>query len=32
MYHLVYAPKDPLGDRIWRSITSAKQRELGLSM
>ncbi len=32
MYHLVYASKDPLGDRIWQSITSATQRELGLSV
>ncbi len=32
MYHLVYASKDPLGDKIWQSITSPKQRELGLSM
>lgn len=28
MYHLVYASKDPLGDKIWQSITAPKQREL----
>lgn len=30
MYHLVYASKDKLGDKIWQSITSPKQRELPL--
>jgi three-Cys-motif partner protein len=30
MYHLVYASKDPLGDKIWQRITRPKQRELAL--
>ena len=30
-YHLVYASRDPLGDKIWQSITaSPTQRELAL--
>ena len=31
MYHLVYASRDPLGDKIWDSVTAPKdQRELRL--
>jgi len=31
MYHLVYASRDPLGDRTWDSVTAPRdQRELRL--